>query len=135
MEVVRQINDELAIAGPVSVEQIQQLAEEGFQSVLNLRSIDNILVMREQQQVEGFGLRYLNLPIDHQPMSLTIANTALNQIDRLPKPILVYCNNAMLAAAIVLMHIAIQQGEPLPQAFKRAENLGLFAVPLHAVAH
>ncbi|MGA7936976.1 MAG: sulfur transferase domain-containing protein, partial [Kovacikia sp.] len=97
MEIVRKINDELAIAGPVTVNQLQQLAEEGFQSVLNLRSIDKYLRYDEQRQVESWGLHYVNLPIDTQTMSPEIADSVLKRIGELPKPTLVYCSNAMLA--------------------------------------
>jgi protein tyrosine phosphatase (PTP) superfamily phosphohydrolase (DUF442 family) len=132
METVRKINNELAIAGPVTVQQLQQLAEEGFKSVLNLRSLDNELLINEQQHVERMGLCYVNLAIDREVMSPEIATRVLKQIKELPKPTLVYCNNATLAAAMVLMHIAMRQGETLPQAFKRAEQLGLFAAPVQA---
>lgn len=134
MEVIRKINDELAIAGPLTNQELQQLAEEGFKSVLNLRSLDKNFLLNEQQHVENLGLCYVNLPIDIEIMSTEIAVKALKQIDRLPKPSLVCCNNAMLAAAMVLMHIATCQGEPLQKAFKRAENLGLFTTPFQTAS-
>lgn len=59
-------------------------------------------------------------------MNPGIAVRILNQINQVPKPTSVCCNNATLAAAIVLMHIAISQGQPLQRAFQRAEDLGLF---------
>lgn len=126
MNTVRKINDEFAIAGPVTFEQLQQLVEDGFKSVLNLRSLSQQFIHDEQQYVEHLGLSYINLPIDIDIMSTDVAVKVLKQIDNLPKPTLVYCNNAMLAAAMVLMYIAIGQGETLQQAFKRAEKLGLF---------
>jgi protein tyrosine phosphatase (PTP) superfamily phosphohydrolase (DUF442 family) len=126
MEIVRKINDEIAIAGPVTFQQLQQLAQEGFKSVLNLRSLDKELLIDEQQYVKSIELCYANFPIDREVMSAEIALRVLKQIEELPKPTLVYCNNAMLAAAMVLMHIAIRQGETLQQAFKRAEKFGLF---------
>ncbi|WP_088892772.1 beta-lactamase hydrolase domain-containing protein [Leptolyngbya ohadii] len=127
MEVVRKINDELAIAGIVTVQQFYQIAEEGFRSVLNLRSLDRGSLAEEKRSVERLGLCYVNLPIDTEVMSPEVAGKVLKQIGKLPKPSLVCCNNAMLAAAVVLMYIAIGQGEPLQKAFKRAEDLGLFA--------
>lgn len=128
METVRKINDELAIAGPVTFGQLEQIAHEGFKSVLSLRSLDKYLLIDEQQYVKTLGLSYINLPIDSEVMSTEIAVRVLKQIEELAKPTLVYCNNAMLASAMVLMHIAIRQGETLEQAFKRAEKLGLFAI-------
>lgn len=125
MEIVRKINDELAIAGPVTSNELRQIAEEGYQSVLDLRSL-NHFSDDEQQQFERLGLRYINLSVDAEVMNLEIAIKILKLIDQLRKPALVCCNNATLAAAMVLMHIAISQGQSLQQAFKRAEELGLF---------
>lgn len=128
MEIVRKINDDLAIAGPVTFQQLQQLAEDGFASVLSLRSLEKHLLQEEQQHVESLGLHYVNLPVAHEVMSPAIAAHVLKQMRVLPKPALVCCNSARLAAAMVLMHIAMSQGETLQQAFHRAKNLGLFEI-------
>lgn len=127
MELVRRINDELAIAEAVAFEHWQQIVEDGFRSVLNLRSRQMPLPSVEQAHVESLGLSYFNLPvsIDIDEMSVEIALRLLQQIDELPKPTLL-CNNAALAAAIVLMSIAMRQGETLHEAFQRAEKFGLF---------
>jgi len=125
MEIIRKINNELAIAGPITITELQQIAEEGYKSVLNLRSLGQSS-NSEQEEVKRLGLRYVNLPIDTEVMNPEITVKVLNQIKQLPKPMLVCCNNATLAAAMVLMHIAISQGQSLQQSFKRAEELGLF---------
>ncbi|NJO75750.1 MAG: hypothetical protein HC833_19485 [Leptolyngbyaceae cyanobacterium RM1_406_9] len=125
MEIVMKINDELAIAGTVTFNEIKQIAEEGYQSILNLRS-SNHFSNDEQQQAERLGLCYANVLVDTEGMNPEIATKVLNQINQLPKPMLVCCNNATLAAAMVFMHIATNQGQPLQQAFRRAEELGLF---------
>lgn len=126
MNLIRKINDEFAIAGSVTFEQLQQASEDDFKSVLNLRSLGQQVIKDEQQYVESLGLIYMNIPIDMEVMNMEVAIRVLKQIVQLPKPTLVYCNNAMLAAAMVLMYIAVGQGETLQQAFKRAEKLGLF---------
>lgn len=127
METVRKINDELAIAGQVTLEQLQQIAQEGFKSVLNLRSLDEDgFLTDEQQQVENLGLYYVNIPIQVEAINYEIAAQVLKQIDELSKPALVHCNCAIRSAAMVLMHIATRQGVSLKQAFMQAEELGLF---------
>lgn len=132
MEIVRKINDELAIAGQVTPEQLQQLAREGFKSVLNLRSPDEKgFLCSEQQQAEALGLCYVNIPVQIDTIDDEIAALVLQQIDRLSKPALVHSNSAMRAAAMVLMHIATRQGVTLRQAFKQAEQLGLFGMFAH----
>lgn len=134
MEIIRRINDDLAIAGMIAVAEWRQVAEEGFQSVLDLRSLDKPLLDAERDYVESRGLCYVNLPsdIDMEFMNVETALALLQQIDVLPKPTLV-CNNATLAAAMVLMYIAMRQGETLQQAFQRAEKIGLFRVSMQAV--
>jgi protein tyrosine phosphatase (PTP) superfamily phosphohydrolase (DUF442 family) len=134
MEIVRRINDELAIAAPLTPQQFQQIAAEGFKSILNLRSLDKFELHHEQQHVECLGLCYVNLAIDSDIISTEIVVRVLRQMDELPKPILVYCNNAMLAAAMVLMHIAMRQGETLSQAIQRAEKFELFRVSRSSLA-
>lgn len=127
MNTIRKINDDLAIAGQITSEQLQQIVQEGFKSVLNLRSPNEEgFLINEQQQAEALGLYYLNVPLKLEAINDEVAAQVLQKIDELTKPALVHCNNAIRAAAMVLMHIATQQGVSLSQAFKQAERLGLF---------
>jgi len=127
VENIRKINNELTIAGQLTSEQLQKIAQEGFKSVLNLRSPDEDgFLDSEQQQAEALGLYYINIPVKVEAINHEIAAQVLKQIDELSKPALVHCNSAMRAAAMVLMHIATRQGVSLKQAFNQAEQLGLF---------
>lgn len=132
MEIVRKINDDLAIAGQVTPEQLQQLVQSGFKSVLNLRSRDEDgFLSNEQQQAEALGLYYINMPVQVGAINTEIAAQVIRQIDELTKPALVHCNSGMRAVAMVLMHIAMRQGATLKQAFKQAEQLGLLGMVAH----
>ncbi|MDJ0707579.1 MAG: sulfur transferase domain-containing protein [Leptolyngbyaceae cyanobacterium MO_188.B28] len=127
MEPIRKINDELAIAGQILPEQLKQLADQGYRSVLNLRSPDEKgFSSNEQQQAEAFGLYYANVPAQMEQIDGESATFVLQCINELPKPELVHCGNGALAAAMVLMHIAIRQGATMNQAFERIEQLGIF---------
>lgn len=127
MKTIRKINEDLAIAGQVTPEQLQQIAKEGFKSVLNLRSPDEEgFRNNEQQQVEALGLYYMHVPVKVEAINDELAAQVLQQIDKLVKPSLIHCNNSMRAAGFVLMHIATRQGMRLSEAFKQAEKLGLF---------
>lgn len=127
MNTIRKINDDFAIAGQITPEQLQQIAQEGFKSVLNLRSPDEEgVLINEQQQAEALGLYYINVPVKVAAINVELTAQVLRQIDNLAKPTLIHCNNAMRSAGFVLMHIATDQGMSLSQAFKQAEQLGLF---------
>ncbi len=126
MNIVRKINHELAIAGQITLDQLQEIADEGYKSVLNLRLPDEIgLLADEQEKTELLGLDYVNLPtkpedINHQG-TLQIYQT----IAELPKPILIHCDNSIRSAAIVLLYIAIKQGITFENALEKIISLGL----------
>ncbi len=127
MNTIRKINDDFAIAGQITPEQLQQIAQEGFKSVLNLRSPDEEgFLINEHRQAEALGLYYINVPVKVAAINVELTAQVLRQIDKLAKPTLIHCNNAMRSAAFVLMNIATHQGMSLSQAFKQAEQLGLF---------
>ncbi|HEY9621654.1 MAG TPA: sulfur transferase domain-containing protein [Crinalium sp.] len=132
LHAIRKINDELAIAGQVTSEQLRQVAQEGYRSVLNLRSPDEAgFPCMEQQEVEALNLNYINIPVKVGAIDRDMLLQALEAIDIAEKPALLHCNSATIAAALALMHIAIRQGAALDQAFKQAEKLGLFGVYSH----
>ncbi|MFS0516314.1 beta-lactamase hydrolase domain-containing protein [Nostoc sp. UIC 10607] len=126
MNTVRKINDELAIAGQITLDQLEQIANEGYKSILNLRLPDEIdLLANEQEKTEFLGLYYLNVPtktedINHEGM-LQIYQT----ITELPKPTLIHCDNSIRSAAIVLLYIAIKQGITFEKALQKVITLGL----------
>jgi uncharacterized protein (TIGR01244 family) len=129
MKTIRKINDELAIAGQVTSEQLQQIAQEEFKSVLNLRSPDEDgFLSSEQEQAQALGLSYMNIPIKLETINDEIGTRVFRAMNELPKPILIHCSSAKRAAALVLMYIATRQGATLQQAFQQAEQLGLFGV-------
>ncbi|MBD2532613.1 hypothetical protein H6G97_24715 [Nostoc flagelliforme FACHB-838] len=126
MNIVRKINDKLAIAGQITLCQLQQIADEGYKSVLNLRLPDETgLLADEQEKIELLGLCYLNFPIKpediNHPPTLQIYET----ISELPKPILIHCDNSIRSAAIALLYIAIKQGITFEKALEKIVSLSL----------
>lgn len=126
MNPIKKINQELAIAGQISIEQLQQLADEGYRTILNLRSPDEIgFSKNEAQKTEYLGLRYLNIPTHGAVMNPEMVLVVLKQMADLPKPILLHCDTGMRAAAIAFMDIALKQGINPDQAFQQATQFGL----------
>ena len=127
MQPIRKINNELTIAPQLTLEQLNQIAQEGFKSVLNLRSPDETgFLSSEQQEAESLGLFYINIPVNLEAINNDVITEVLKQINQLPKPILVHCDSAIRAAALVLIYIDTQQGATLEQACNKAKQLGLF---------
>ncbi len=128
MDTVRKITKELAIAGQLTLDELQQLAEEGYRSVVNLRSPNESgFLDSEQQKAEHLGLCYVNLPIQTQKMNLDDVLPIIQQLTGLAKPMLVHCDNGRRASIVVLLQIAIEQGMKAEDAFQRVENLDLLS--------
>ncbi|MEH1788265.1 MAG: sulfur transferase domain-containing protein [Nostoc sp.] len=63
MNIIRKINDELAIAGQITLDQLQQIGDEGYRSVVNLRLSDETgFLVNKQEKTELLGLYYVNFP-------------------------------------------------------------------------
>jgi uncharacterized protein (TIGR01244 family) len=126
MNTVRKINDKLAIAGQITLDQLQQIADEGYRSVLNLRLPDEKgWLADEQQKTELLGLHYLNIPTKPEDINHQSTLQIYQAIAELPKPILIHCDNSIRSAAIALLYIAVKQGITFEQAIEKIINLGL----------
>ncbi len=126
MDTIKKINNELSIAGQIFPEELKQLADDGYKSVLNLRSPDEQGFQdSEQLYTQLLGLHYANLPTKLTEINPQIARQVFQKIAEMPKPTLIHCDSAVRAIAMVLMYIATKQGMSLEEAFQQAENLGL----------
>ncbi|WP_445638165.1 Sulfur transferase domain-containing protein [Nostoc sp. DSM 114161] len=126
MNIVRKINDELAIAGQITLVQLKQIADEGYKSVLNLRSPDETgLLANEQEKTEFLGLYYLNLPFKPQDIKDESTLQIFQRIGELPKPTVIHCDNSIRSVTIVLLYIALKQGISFDKALQKVINLGL----------
>lgn len=126
MNTVRKINNELAIAGQITSEQIQQITEDGYKSVLNLRSPDEKgLLDNEKSKLEFLGLGYINLPIKFEEINHQTTLEILQTINELPKPLLIHCDNSIRSSVIALLYIATKQGITFEKALELSSNLGL----------
>ncbi|MGI8503013.1 MAG: beta-lactamase hydrolase domain-containing protein [Hassallia sp.] len=125
MENVKKINNELTVAGQVTLEQLQQAVSEGYKSVLNLRSpSEEGFISDEQQQAEALGLHYINIPVKPNEISDELTTEVLKQIDDLPKPALIHCASAMRAGVMAFMNVATRQGMTPEQVFEKAAEAG-----------
>lgn len=119
------INQNLTTTGQVTPQQLKQARLEGFQSVLNLRSPDELgFFQDEQQAVEALGLDYVNFPLKLEAINEELLTEILMTLEQLPKPVLIHCAAAMRSTAIALLSIAIQEGLTPEQTLVKARNIG-----------
>lgn len=126
MDTVRKVTNELAIAGHLTLGELQILAEKGYKSVVNLRSSDELgFLQDEQEHIEQLGLRYVHNPIQINNLSLDDVLPVIQQLNELPKPMLVHCDNGIRSSIVVLIKVTIEQGLRAEDAFQKVIKLGL----------
>jgi len=126
------INENLTTTGQVIPEQLEQASQEGFKSVLNLRSPDELGFSHNEQQVaEALGLKYVNVPLKLEDLNEELITEVLKALKTLPKPTLVHCAAAMRSTGIALLSIAVEEGLTPEQTLAKARNLG-FSVFEHS---
>ncbi|MGG6297965.1 beta-lactamase hydrolase domain-containing protein [Leptolyngbya sp. AN02str] len=126
MDTIRKITNDLAIAGQITLDDVHQLTQENYQTVVNLRSPKETGFLAEEQlKLENLGLYYVNLPIQLKSLNFDALLWVTQQIFELPKPILIHCDNGIRSSMVALMQIAMKQGMKAEDAFQKVATLGL----------
>ncbi|MEH1925485.1 beta-lactamase hydrolase domain-containing protein [Nostoc sp.] len=126
MSNTKKVSDDLSAAGQLTSEDLKQAAQEGFKSVLNLRSPDEAGFLNdEQQQAETAGLQYANVPLKPSEANQELTELAIQEIENLPKPILIHCAAGARAGGIALIANAISEGLTYEEISQKAQELGL----------
>ena len=126
MSNTKKVSDDLSAAPQLTSEELKQAAQEGFKSVLNLRSPDEAgFLSDEQQQAQAAGLQYANVPLKPSEANQEQTKLAIQEIDNLPKPILIHCAAGARAGGIALIANAISEGLTYEEISQKAQELGL----------
>lgn len=121
----QKVNDQFTVAGQVTPEDLNQAAQKGFKSVLNLRSPhENNALADEQQHAEAAGLTYANVPLSSTQPDPDGTTAALEQLQALPGPVLIHCGAGLRASAIALIATATQEQWSLAKLTEEASRLG-----------
>ncbi|MFN6567248.1 phosphatase [Nostoc minutum NIES-26] len=119
------INENLTTTGQVIPQQIKQAIQEGFKSVVNLRSPDELGFCKDEQQVvEALGLHYVNFPLKLEALNEELITKILTALEQIPKPAVVHCAAGMRSTGIALLSIAIEEGLTPEQTLAKARSLG-----------
>ncbi|MEH2001321.1 MAG: sulfur transferase domain-containing protein [Nostoc sp.] len=126
MSNTKKVSDDLSASGQLTSEELKQAAQEGFKSVLNLRFPDEAgFLGDEQQQAQAAGLQYANVPLKPSEPNQELTKLAIQEIENLPKPILIHCAAGARAGGIALIANAISDGLTYEKISQKAQELGL----------
>ncbi|MCS6812819.1 MAG: sulfur transferase domain-containing protein [Cyanobacteria bacterium] len=123
---IHRIDDEVSIAGELSPEQLQQASQQGFKSVVNLRMPkEKGFLPDESQIVESLGMQYAHIPVNPSALSGALVAQISEQIDQLPKPVLMHCSLGLRSAGIALLRAGVNQGITVEEFLQRTAAMGL----------
>ena len=114
----------LAVAGLPSPAALLKLKEQGFKTVIDLRSEAEGLAA-EKASVEGQGLRYVSVPITAQSFSLADATKVKAVLeDPGSGPVLMHCQSSNRVGGVIAV-IEAKNGKSLEQALDEGRKAGL----------
>ena len=128
MEQVMKISDQVTVGAQPSEDQIQQLGTQGFKSVVNFRTEGEedqpLSPKAEGEKVKAAGMTYLHVPVSMKSMGPEQVDQFREKYAALPKPVFAHCKSGKRAGAMVMMHMAVEQGMTGDQTLQQAEKMG-----------
>lgn len=119
---------------PPTAGRVEELAREGFRSVVNLRAPGEqgeILSPSEEGEIaRRHGLEYVRIPVTPQDMNEATAERFKREVSRLPSPVAIHCASGKRAGLFTFLHVARTEGLSGEEAVAKAEAMGYqFASP------
>ncbi len=128
MQDTMKINDQVTVAAQPSAAEIESLASQGYKSVINFRTAgedDQPLSPEDEgQKVNSVGMQYLHVPVSMKSMGPEMVDEFRAQFPKMPKPTFAHCKSGKRAGAMVMMHMAVEQGMTGQQTLDKAEEMG-----------
>ncbi|MHC2068436.1 protein tyrosine phosphatase family protein [Bremerella sp. T1] len=122
------INDNVTVSGQPTADELKQLPQKGFQSVINFRTNGEedqpISPFEEGQIAQECGLKYHHIPVSMKSMTPEVVDAFREAYQQMPKPVFAHCKSGKRAGAMVMMHMAVQNGMTGDQTLEKAEAMG-----------
>lgn len=109
-------------------EDLQEIKQQGFQSVVNLRTAgEDDLPFSPQEEgeiVKELGMQYLHLPVSRENLDSEKVDRFRQETAELPQPILVHCHTGRRSGAFVMMDVASREGMSGEKTVQKAQDMG-----------
>ena len=128
MKDIVKLNDGITIGPQPTAEELPQLQELGFKSIVNFRTEGEdeqpLSPQAEGDEVERLGLDYFHAPISMKVITPITVDQFRMELANLPKPVYVHCKAGRRAALMAMMHIASEAREDGEKALRVVEEMG-----------
>ena len=123
------LNQEVTVGCQPSKQDLQELALEGYRSVVNLRmageETEQLSPTTEGSLVHQLGMEYEHLPAALNSLSSETVDRFRTDYAHLPKPVFVHCKSGKRAGAFALLHLAAERGWTGAKTLEEAGQMGL----------
>lgn len=118
------VTNNLAIGSVADPTGLQEIAEEGFATVIDLctEGEGNQL---NKEIVENLSLKFVSIPVSGQNLNTDTLQKFKTAIETLPQPIYVRCASGLRAGVFSLLALADKQGWTHQEYLSRRKDLGL----------
>lgn len=122
------INDDITVGSQPTEEQIEQLSQQGFKTIVNFRTAGEeeqpLAPDAEGEKVKAMGMEYFHHPVSTKSMGAEQVDQFREIYPTLPKPVYAHCKSGKRAGAMVMMNIACESGMSGEETVQTAEKMG-----------
>ena len=122
-------NDLSILKSPPDAHDMQNLAEAGFKTVVNLRQAgeqgEKLSPQAEAEEAREAGLEYLHYPVSPPDLSAAKAKDLAVRLEQLPGPVAIHCASGRRASLMGLASWAHQNNCDTSAAADRGRESGL----------
>jgi protein tyrosine phosphatase (PTP) superfamily phosphohydrolase (DUF442 family) len=117
----------VATAGQPEHDHLERLAEAGYRTVLDVRTLEEDPGFDEAETVRNAGMEYVNMPLEVKPEAFTDevferARELLADAGR--RPILVHCASAVRVAPLLIPYLILDEERSPDEALEIASRVG-----------
>jgi protein tyrosine phosphatase (PTP) superfamily phosphohydrolase (DUF442 family) len=116
----------VATTGQPEQKHLEQLAEAGYRTVLDLRTSEEDPGFDESETVRSAGMEYVNMPLEVKPEAFTdeVFDRARDLLaDPERRPILVHCVSAVRVAPLLIPYLILDEGRSPDEAIEIASQV------------
>jgi len=125
---IKKVNDEISVAAfDPDENSFKTFAEKSFKSVINLQTVEeeqNVSSEKEKELAKDNNLKYRHIGVSKDNLSEAMVDDFRQELETLPKPIVVHCTSGKRSGAFVMMHIGCQKNMSGEEVIEQAEEMG-----------
>jgi uncharacterized protein (TIGR01244 family) len=112
-------------AGQPTGEQVQLLAEDGYKTILDLRTPAEPRGFDEAEAARQNGLAYVNIPVSPATLDQATIDRFLAAMKKAQKPVLIHCSTGSRVGALWYTWLVLERRKPPAAALAEARAAGL----------